>query len=137
MIAVELGATVAPGTFPETGFHTVTLADNAPFDLPGQFAAFMWHRTVFSLPEGAEALGGSAAAPLQGFAWDTGRVVGLLCHLEATRESVATLLESQTSPAGHGDYLQSAEAMLATPEYFDRLAPLLDRLLSQWLRLAT
>lgn len=137
LIAEALDATVAPGTYPETGFHTITLADSTSFDLPEQFAAFMWHRTVFSLPDGATPLGGSVAAPLQGFAWDAGRVVGLLCHLEATRESVATLLESQAPPAGHDDYLQPAEEMLATPGHFDQLAPLLDRLLSQWLRPAS
>ncbi len=134
LIAEALDATVAPGTFPETGFHNVTLADSAPFDLPEQFPAFMWHRMVFSLPDGALPLGASAAAPLQGFAWDAGRVIGLLCHLEATRESVAALLKNQMLPAGRDDYLQPAAEILAAPEQFDRLAPLLDRLLSQWLR---
>ncbi|MDN6180088.1 MAG: type 1 glutamine amidotransferase [Halomonas subglaciescola] len=136
LIAEALGATVAAGTFPETGFHTLTLADSAPFDLPAQFDAFMWHRTVFSLPDDAAALGGSAAAPLQGFTWDAGRIIGLLCHLEVTRESVATLLENQPPPAGLDDFIQPAAKILASAERFDRLAPLLDRLLSQWLRTA-
>ena len=39
-----------------------------------------------------------AASPVQGFAWDAGRVIGLQCHLEATRESVAALEEKASYP---------------------------------------
>ena len=136
MIAAELGATVGRGTFIETGWHEVTLAAQSPFDLPETFTAFMWHRDVFALPEGALPLGSSLASPVQGFAWDAGRVVGLLCHLEASFASVAALLNSDENPAdsGNSPYAQSRESILAKPRHFDQLAPLLDRLLSQWLR---
>jgi GMP synthase-like glutamine amidotransferase len=136
LIAEALGAVAARGTFAETGWHRVTLAPESPLDLPEQFDAFMWHREVFALPEDAVALGGSEASPLQGFSWDAGRVVGLLCHLEVTPESVAALLERSPLPDGttRSPHAQPAEAMLADPQRFVRLAPLLDRLLSQWLR---
>lgn len=137
LIADALGATVAPGTFPEVGFHPLTLAEHTPFDLPEQFAAFMWHRTVFSLPDGALPLGATAAAPVQGFAWDGSRVMVLLGQLHATPQSVATLLENATPPAGRDDYRQPAEAIRAEHDSFNRLAPLLDRVLSQWLQSAT
>lgn len=124
------------GTQAETGWHRVILAPESPLDLPEQFDAFMWHREVFGLPEDALPLGGSEASPLQGFSWDAGRVVGLLCHLEATRESVAALLELGPVPAGGAEspHAQRDEEMLADPQRFLHLAPLLDRLLSQWLR---
>lgn len=136
LIAEELGAVTARGTQAETGWHRVILAPESPLDLPEQFDAFMWHREVFALPEDALPLGGSEASPLQGFSWDAGRVVGLLCHLEATRESVATLLELGPVPAGDAEspHAQRGEEMLADPRRFVHLAPLLDRLLSQWLR---
>ncbi|MDN3521211.1 type 1 glutamine amidotransferase [Halomonas ramblicola] len=136
LIAEGLGAVAACGTFAETGWHRVTLAPESGLDLPENFDAFMWHREVFTLPDAALPLGGSEASPLQGFSWDGGRVVGLLCHLEATRESVATLLEYVAPPSGSAEspHAQGGETMLADPRRFDRLAPLLDRLLSQWLR---
>ncbi|WP_299315368.1 type 1 glutamine amidotransferase [uncultured Halomonas sp.] len=136
LIAEALGAVVARGRCAEVGWHRVTLAAESPLDLPEQFEAFMWHRDVFALPEDAVTLGGSEASPLQGFSWDGGRVIGLLCHLEATPESVAALLEHDPRPDGHADspHAQPDEALLADPQRFVKLAPLLDRLLSQWLR---
>lgn len=135
LIAEELGAVAARGTQAETGWHRVVLADESPLDLPEQFDAFMWHREVFALPEDALPLGGSEASPLQGFSWDAGRVVGLLFHLEATPESVAELLAHGPLPDGseRGPHAQSRDAMFADPQRFVHLAPLLDRLLSQWL----
>ncbi|NYS60526.1 type 1 glutamine amidotransferase [Vreelandella salicampi] len=132
-IADALGAISALGIYPETGWHTVSLADESPFELPDTFDAFMWHRYVFSLPDGALPLGGSAAAPLQGFSWDGGRVMGLLCHLEASQAGVKQLIDTQQVPEGRDDYTQADADIFAEPKRFDRLAPLLDRVLSQWL----
>ncbi|APE30595.1 glutamine amidotransferase [Halomonas aestuarii] len=135
LIAEALGAIVDRGTVAETGWHRVELAPLSPVDLPETFEAFMWHREVFSLPDYALALGRSTASPLQGFTWDDGRVVALLCHLEATAASVAELLDHQPPPEGSetSPHTQDRAAMLDDPKRFDRLAPLLDRLLSQWL----
>lgn len=137
-IAEALEAVVAPGTYPETGWHTVTLAPESTFDLPEQFDAFMWHRLVFSLPDGALPLGGSAAAPLQGFSWDAGRVVALLCHLEMTQASAASLLNAEALPTARspsaGRFLQTGDQIQADPKRFQRLAPLLDRVMTQWLK---
>ncbi|CAM3848338.1 type 1 glutamine amidotransferase [Vreelandella rituensis] len=135
-IARALGAVVAPGTYAETGWHTVELADESPFDLPERFQAFMWHRYVFSLPDDALPLGGSEAAPVQGFSWDAGRVVGLLCHLEITHLSIGERIEHLPFPEGSDTsaFVQTPQEILAEPRRFDQLAPLLDRLLSQWLR---
>ncbi|WP_249978219.1 type 1 glutamine amidotransferase [Vreelandella olivaria] len=137
-IAEALGAVVAPGTYPEAGWHQVILAPDSSFDLPEQFEAFMWHRHVFSLPDNALPLGGSAAAPLQGFSWDAGRVVGLLCHLEVTYSSVATLLNSgerlPSKTTTTDRFLQANEQILEDPARYHRLAPLLDRVMTQWLK---
>jgi GMP synthase-like glutamine amidotransferase len=138
MIAAELGATVGRGTFAEVGWHEVTLAPESPFDLPERFTAFMWHRDVFALPDDALPLGGSQGSPVQGFAWDAGRTLGLLCHLEVTRTDVDELLTHSERPEGSEEspHAQPAESILADGRRFDQLAPLLDRLLSQWIHRA-
>lgn len=139
-IAQALDAVVAPGTYPETGWHQITLAPESTFDLPEQFDAFMLHRYVFSLPHNALPLGGSAAAPLQGFTWDAGRVMGLLCHLEITAASAATLLSSAEQPtrkaAAAERFLQTNDQIMQDHGRFHRLAPLLDRVMTQWLSAA-
>lgn len=136
-IARALGAVVAPGTYPETGWHAVTLAPESTLDLPEEFTAFMWHRYVFSLPDDAISLGGSEAAPVQGFSWDSGRVIGLLCHLEATPASVKQLLSTTPHPVASSSvssrYLQDDAQINEHPNRFIHLAPLLDRLMTQWL----
>lgn len=137
--AQALDAVVAPGTYPERGWHTVSLAPESPFDLPEQFEAFMWHRHVFSLPESALPLGGSPAAPLQGFSWDSGRVIGLLCHLEVTLASVTQLLgsgepsDTVATPAAQR-FIQEDSQILDDTARFHQLAPLLDRVMTQWLK---
>ncbi|MDR5887507.1 MULTISPECIES: type 1 glutamine amidotransferase [Halomonadaceae] len=136
-IADALGSVVALGTYPESGWHTIHLAPESPIDLPEQFDAFMWHRYVFSLPDDALPCGGSEAAPLQGFSWDAGRVVGLLCHLEVTQESIEPLLARHPLEAERRDFLQTEADIRQSPKRFDTLAALLDRLLSQWLRPAS
>ena len=137
--AQALDAVVAPGTYSERGWHTVSLAPESPFDLPEQFEAFMWHRHVFSLPESALPLGGSPAAPLQGFSWDSGRVIGLLCHLEVTLASVTQLLgsgepsDTAATPAAQR-FIQEDSQILDDTTRFHQLAPLLDRVMTQWLK---
>ncbi|MFB9866045.1 type 1 glutamine amidotransferase [Vreelandella sulfidaeris] len=138
-IARALDAVVAPGTYPEAGWHNVTLAPESALDLPESFTAFMWHRYIFSLPDDALPLGGSEASPLQGFTWDRGRVVGLLCHLEATLASVQLLLGTAEWPHASPSatrYVQAKAEILDDPSRFTHLAPLLDRLMTQWLKAA-
>ncbi|MGQ7248857.1 type 1 glutamine amidotransferase [Halomonas sp. V046] len=137
-IAAALDAPVGRGTQAEAGWHAITLADDSPFDLPDDFTALLWHRQVFGLPEDALPLGGSDASPLLGFAWDAGRVVGLGCLLHHHRESLGAHLEGVPLPEGHENSprVQSQDAILEQHQRLDPLAPLLDRLLSQWLRTA-
>lgn len=137
-IARALGASVSRGTYAETGWQRITSSDASPFDLPESFDAFTWHRAVFGLPDDALPLGGSEASPLLGFSWDAGRVIGLLCHLEATPASVDARLTHLARPEGDAasPYRQDDSDIFMDTARFDRLAPLLDRLLSQWLRSA-
>lgn len=134
LIATGLGAIVSKGTYAETGWHTVTLAPESPFDLPEEFEAFHWHRDIFGLPEDALPLGASSASPVQGFAWDLGRVVGLQFRLEATHASAEALLAHVPETLEtEGPFIQSREEILANPRRFDQLAALLDRVMMRWL----
>lgn len=135
-IAQALCASVSRGTYSETGWQRITLGNNSPFDLPEHFEAFTWQRTVFGLPDDALPLGGSEASPLQGFSWDAGRVVGLRCHLEATPASTRDRLTHLPRPEGDdaSPYRQDDSEILSDSTRFTQLAPLLDRVLSQWLR---
>ncbi|MCS2611082.1 type 1 glutamine amidotransferase [Halomonas dongshanensis] len=138
-IAAALGAIVAPGTFAERGWQTLTKAPESPLDLPERFEALMCHRLVFSLPDDALPLGGSEASPLAGFSWDGCRVIGLLCQLHATPGSARALLAEDAPAAieaGRGRFIHSDEEILADAARFAHQAPLLDRLLTQWLRSA-
>lgn len=140
LIAEGLGAIVSRGTYPALGWQRIELAPESPFDLPETFEAFSWHRDIFGLPDDALPLGSSEASPLQGFAWDRGRVVALQCHLETTDASITALFEhldaqshAGASPLG-GPYVQAAETIREDSRRVDRQAALLDRLMVQWLR---
>lgn len=137
-IAEALDAPVGRGTQAEAGWQTVSLADDSPFDLPDDFPALLWHSQVFGLPDDALPLGGTPTSPVLGFAWDAGRVVGLACHLHHHQESLTAFLETMPLPQGAdaSPRTQSPETILAEARRLDTLAPLLDRLLSQWLRTA-
>ncbi|MGJ8526840.1 hypothetical protein LMG33818_002597 [Halomonadaceae bacterium LMG 33818] len=159
LIAQALGAIISPGTYPELGWHTVRRAPACPLALPESFDAFHWHKEIFSLPEEAVPIGSTAASPIQGFCWDEARVISLLFHVEATHRSAEALMEaaveepvleeldsvsarnSRGGHAGFSDYglahsfVQSPQEILEGGRRFDRLAPLLDRIMLNWLAL--
>lgn len=136
LIAEALGAIVSRNTHGEFGWHRVRRNDVGDLDLPEQFDAFLWHRRIFGLPEGAISIGASDASPLQGFTWDGARVVAMHCHLEATiewaRELTAHEEESLATP---GRWVQSRMDILDDSRRFAHQAAVLDRVMLDWLRL--
>ncbi len=95
----------------------------------GKFEAFHWHGDTFGVPEGAAALASSQACAHQAFVYNNA-VVGLQFHLETTPESARALIEHCGDELeGGGDFVQSAEAMLADAARFNRLNGLMTRLL--------
>ncbi|MFC0269616.1 type 1 glutamine amidotransferase [Kushneria aurantia] len=136
LIAEALGAIVSPNTRPEFGWQQLRGNPDGDIDLPERFEAFLWHRRVFGLPEGAVSIGASDASPLQGFSWDGARVLAMLCHLEATQQWARALIEhdSERLPAP-GSGVQSVDEMLADERRFALQAALLDRVMIDWLRL--
>lgn len=67
--------------------------------LPHHLLALHWQRESCSLPPGAIALYGSAAAALQGFVWQE-RAIGLLCQLESDAESLDERLQQAAADLG-------------------------------------
>ncbi|ARS54401.1 type 1 glutamine amidotransferase [Kushneria konosiri] len=136
LIAEALGAIVSLNTHGEFGWHAVRGNEDGDLDLPERFDAFLWHRRIFGLPEGAISIGASDASPLQGFTWDGARVVAMHCHLEATHDWVQRLAEKEAgSLENSGPWVQSRDEMLNDSHRFARQAAVLDRVMIDWLRL--
>jgi len=133
LIAEALGAIVSPAVQPEIGWQPLMLADDSPFDLPETFEALLWHRDIFGLPDGCLPLGSTPAGPVQGFAWDLGRVIALQCHLELTAQGSAALCDHGPPMTSEAPYVQTRDEILQDPKRFDRQAALLDRVMTQWL----
>ena len=99
--------------------------------LPAEFVASHWHGDAFDLPPGALHPLDSDCPPNQAF--ECGTALGLLCHLEATPQSVAAMAGHGAGETGGGPYSQTAAEILAAPleryAALERhLAALLDRL---------
>jgi GMP synthase-like glutamine amidotransferase len=99
--------------------------------LPAEFVASHWHGDAFDLPPGALHPLDSDCPPNQAF--ECGTALGLLCHLEATPQSVAAMAGHGAGEAGGGPCSQTAaEILVAPPERYSalerHLAVLLDRL---------
>ena len=93
LLAVSLGAEVAPGPAPEVGILPVFLTEAAASDpvfadLPPELLTLQWHGDTFSLPDGAVLLASSPAYPNQAFRWGRS-AYGVQFHLELSREMAA------------------------------------------------
>jgi GMP synthase-like glutamine amidotransferase len=84
LLAYLFGARVEVGPYAEIGWHSFP-AEPWPTALPrlGSGAIFQWHREYFTLPEGCESFGATAAGYLAGFCRGP-RVLGLSGHIEIT-----------------------------------------------------
>jgi GMP synthase-like glutamine amidotransferase len=109
LISKALGAKVTRNPVKEIGWGEVKVAENdiarAWFDDTRSFQAFHWHGETFSLPQGATHMLSSAYCANQAYA--IGKHLAMQCHIEMTREMIATWCEmgadeveaSKASPA--------------------------------------
>ncbi len=128
LIADTLGGKVTAGPQKEIGWFPIELEQPAPQSL----RVCHWHGDTFALPEGAVHIARSEVCENQGFIYDE-RVLGLQCHLETTRESLALLIAACSDELVDGPTIQDAETMLAEPPetyeaMYTVLFELLDRL---------
>ena len=116
LLAEALGATVTAMAQREIGWYPLELnrefADsNLGQRLTPSITPLHWHGEHFSLPDGAQSIGASAACAQQGFIWQD-RLIGLQFHLEATRLSTEALIENCADELDSSPWVQDAQAIL-------------------------
>ncbi len=116
LMAKALGARVYPGPQREIGWFDIQGASVGAdaLALPSKARVFHWHGETFDLPAGATRLATSAACANQAFAWGE-RAVGLQFHLESTPDTVRSIVTHCADELVGGEYVQSADAILAEP----------------------
>lgn len=136
LIAAALGAVVTRNPHVEIGWFPVSVTDEArslPLlaEVPDAFPVVHWHGDTFAIPEGATHILSSQACANQGFIIDGGRVLGLQCHLEETRESLAALTEHAANELVEGEWIQTPAELLAEDAPFDSANQLLFTLMDR------
>lgn len=132
LIANALGAAVSPNAQKEIGWFPVTAVrhEGAVFALPELCDAFHWHGETFGLPRGAVQLARSEACENQAFQLGR-RVIGLQFHLEATPESVRSLVNNCRGDLTPGPFVQNEEELLHVEDaVYERANRVMDTLLS-------
>lgn len=136
LIAATLGAQITANRYKEIGWFTIkptaTAADTVFGEVvSGSTEVFHWHGETFDIPAGAVPIASSDACTNQGFIYN-GNVVALQFHLEVTAESAAQLIHHCGHELDDGEYVQSAEQIMADNGRFEalnlQLNGLLDRL---------
>jgi GMP synthase (glutamine-hydrolysing) len=131
IIAKALGAKVYAGSHKEIGWFPVqrTETAHALFEgLPAEFTPFHWHGETFDLPANAERLAKTPVTANQAFAVGM-KVLGLQFHMEATKESVNTLIGNAAGEIGGGAFEQQPNAILAGLGHCSAVRSHLDRVL--------
>lgn len=124
-VAAALGADVASHDRREVGWfpvETTGAASHSPLaPVVPEFPAFHWHGDAFEIPAGGTLLAWTPACRTQAFLAADGLALGLQFHLEATRESVGALVDAVDGDTGAGEFVQSADELLAEDAPFERL----------------
>jgi GMP synthase-like glutamine amidotransferase len=117
LLADALGAEVRRGNEVEIGWLPIERTAGCPGEiaLPDSLRVYHWHGDTFEIPEGAVHIASSAACTNQGFLYQ-GRVLGLQCHLETTRESIHALIEACGHEIQDGRYVQDGKTMRTEPD---------------------
>jgi len=97
--------------------------------IPDKIDAFHWHGETFELPYGATRLAGSAVYDNQAFVYQE-KVLGLQFHLEATPDSVKSLIEHCADEITAAPYIQSAAQMLSDENRFVEINRVMDNILN-------
>ncbi|HTP24135.1 MAG TPA: gamma-glutamyl-gamma-aminobutyrate hydrolase family protein [Anaeromyxobacteraceae bacterium] len=129
LLAAALGARVYPAGAQEIGILPVTKKPGACGDrllggAPAEFLALHWHGDVFDLPKGALSLARSERTEHQAFRHGE-RAYGLLFHLEANAEQVASMAETFAAELSEARVdrralLEAAQASIPTMELLAR-----------------
>jgi lipoate-protein ligase B len=116
LIAEALGAAVTKAAQPEIGWHPIQSVAGCPAwcELPKDLTVMHWHGEQFEIPKDAKRIAASKACKNQGFIY-ADRVLAWQCHLEATPESLAALVDACGDELTALSSSNSAERLLAEP----------------------
>lgn len=123
LLADVMGAKVTRGEHAEIGWYPVSRvpgADACPVMglLPSVMDVLHWHGDTFGIPDDTVRAYASEACENQAFSHDDGRVIGLQFHLEQNRESLEALVAACGEDLVDGEWIHSADHMLASDERF-------------------
>jgi len=117
-LADALGGRVIQNPHIEIGSFPVEFTAEArarfPF-LPPSLPVTHWHGDTFELPGGALRLASSAACQNQAFLHGD-RILALQFHPEVARDDLAAWMNEFDGELAPSDYVQTSEAILATPD---------------------
>lgn len=127
IIASAMGAPVYSAEQKEIGWFPVrrVTEEKAGALLPEIFTPLHWHGETFDLPAGAVRLAGTCVTPNQAF--QLGRAIGMQFHIEATPESVFSLIENAAHEIEDGEpFQQPPQSIIAqTPQASAAVRPIL------------
>ncbi len=137
LLAEVLGGHVFKNAYKEIGWWPVTRRPDCAGSalaaaFPDEAEVFHWHGDTFTLPEGAQLLASSSGCRNQGFVWNE-QVLALQFHLETTLQDARSWLAQDTDELDGSRYVQTAQAMLASPARFAATNQLMRVLLERWL----
>lgn len=117
LIARVLGAKVQKNAYKEIGWFPVSWlqeADAFPaFEKFSEgFMAFHWHGDTFDIPPQCVRIAETDVCANQAFIHESGRVIGLQFHLEATKEGVRALVKNCENDLVQDWYVQSKGEIL-------------------------
>jgi GMP synthase-like glutamine amidotransferase len=135
LIADVLGARVFPNWEREIGWFPIELTAAAQTSnifnfFPKQLTVFHWHGDTFDLPQGATRMASSAGCQNQAFIYGE-KVLGLQCHLEATKSSVQKMIEHGAAELVEGKYIQKSKEMLSQDANFQKINDAMNSLLNR------
>lgn len=124
LIADVLGARVVSNREKEIGWFHINRAQECPQELeailPERLKVFHWHGDMFDIPSKGIPLYSSAICENQAFLYGN-NVIGLQFHLETTPLSRKLLIENCSDELVTAPWVQTAEQMLATDDYFEEI----------------
>ena len=133
IIADAMGGRVYHNYTNEIGWFDVHLNPEAgnPLQLPETMTVFHWHGETMELPPQAKLLASSQQCHNQVYLLNE-RVLGTLCHFEATRESTySTLLHCMDELSGEtGSFVQDSEEIQSqSDEHYEQMTEWMFRIL--------
>jgi GMP synthase-like glutamine amidotransferase len=140
LMSKALGGSVGPNPVKEIGWGPVTVAASPAATrwfghAPRTFTSFHWHGETFTIPPGSELILSSPYCSHQAFT--LGKHLGMQCHIEMTRQMIATWCEGGAAEIAASD--SPAVQSVATIEqgiasHLPTLSVVADGVYAEWIK---